>query len=100
LMKRRDADGIGKRSAFPSGKCSERHRHIRWAEGEGTHISRGEAGVSVLRKTIQLAKCADGQHAAGLALVVRRADGGVSFDVLDAVQSCSNGTPQIMQRGI
>jgi hypothetical protein len=39
-----------------------------------------------LRNTIKLAKRTDGEHAAGLALVVCRADGGVSFDMLDAVQ--------------
>src|ERR1700724_1242554 len=53
-----------------------------------------------MRNTIKLAKCTDGEHAAGLALVVCCAYGGVSFDVLAALQPCPYGTSQIVQRCI
>src|SRR5678816_1642085 len=40
LVQRCDADRIRKLSAFATCQCSKRHRHIRWPEGKGTHISR------------------------------------------------------------
>ena len=53
-----------------------------------------------MHNTIKLAKCTDGEHAAGLALVVCSAYRGVTFDMLDTAQSCPNGTAQIVQRYI
>ena len=87
-------------------ESSPRSRPASAAKGTGTYGGRKErvptsagdsAGLSVLRNTIKLAKCTDGEHAAGLALVVCRTYGGVSFDVLDAVQPCPYGTTQIVQ---
>ena len=82
-----DPYGVVEDTAVPSGEGGEPDRGVRGPERRGAQV--GDIG------TERLGDDAGRDHAGGLALVVRGADGGVALDVLDRPQPGTGGTQDV-----